>query len=331
MAIKKIMKTSESVEMITKKQISEALVVQHNALIESCYSMSLNEKRLLILFISQIRRDENGNCMRKMLLSVKDFEDFFNTKITPKEMNKTIDNFFRQSVKIRTPFTDSSGYVWKSGAQFTLLTSALYGEASIQLSFNAEMMPVLEELKNNFTTYALKESTKLKSTYSIRFYEMFRQYEKIGERTFTLAEIRKMFGLENKYKDRQNLFRRVIASSVEDINKNSSMNVFCEPTKKGQKITGYKFTFHTVEASNEKKLKDFLKKVKPIFSKDEKIVVGGQAIHDIGEGEGGELLAVLKYENKPLLEMLIKNNFEFSKINALGQEILPYKKWSQNE
>ena len=310
---------------ITKTQLNRAKIAQHNAFIESCYRMSITEKRIINVFVSQLRSDGINDISNTMLIDTETFNDTFGVKDSRKEIAKAIDTLFSKTIRIRSEFIDKNGKVWNKGARFTIVSSALYNDSLIQLSFNREIMPYLEELKGSYTLYALKDSAKLSSIYSIRFYEFFKQYEKFGKREFTIEEIRDIFDLKNKYKSKQDLYRRVVELSVNDINKNTPMSVKVEPVKIRRTITGYKFTFHTILPSNKSKLEAFLKKVEPIFKRDMNIVIGGKTVYNIGKEEDGTLLAMTQYENIKLLPFLIENDFEFTKVDGNGIEIKPWK------
>lgn len=55
-------------------------------------------------------------------------------------------------------------------------------------------MPYLIELKEQFTTYYLANIMSLKSSYSIRIFELLKQYEKIGKRRIELKNLRQLVG-----------------------------------------------------------------------------------------------------------------------------------------
>ena len=57
------------------------------------------------------------------------------------------------------------------------------------------MKPFLLSLKSHFTTYDVRNILKLPSTYSVRIYELLKQYEKIGKRRFDLQELKEIIGV----------------------------------------------------------------------------------------------------------------------------------------
>ncbi len=65
----------------------------------------------------------------------------------------------------------------------------------IDVSFHPVMKPFLLSLKSHFTAYDARNILKLPSTYSIRIYELLKQYERIGQRRFDLQELKEIIGV----------------------------------------------------------------------------------------------------------------------------------------
>jgi plasmid replication initiation protein len=80
--------------------------------------------------------------------------------------------------------------------------------------------------------------------YSVRVYELLKQYETIGHRLLGFDEMKKMFELENEYPEFANFFRRVIEPSLKEINEFTDIYVHnVEKLKEGKKITAMRFHF----------------------------------------------------------------------------------------
>ena len=54
-------------------------------------------------------------------------------------------------------------------------------EGTIELSFDSKLKPYLLQLKNQFTSYRLSNILTLKSTYSIRLYELMKKWQHLGQ------------------------------------------------------------------------------------------------------------------------------------------------------
>ena len=119
----------------------------------------------------------------------------------------------------------------------------------IEVSFAPEMKPYLIQLKSQFTMYDARNILKLPSTYSIRIYELLKQYEKIGKRTFEINELKHIIGVKEEievngkkeFKDNYPLYgnfrQRVLLKAQKDLKKYTDIEFIFEPKRTGRKIT----------------------------------------------------------------------------------------------
>ena len=88
----------------------------------------------------------------------------------------------------------------------------------------------------------------MENKYSIRVYELLKQYGKIGKRNFDLVELKRILALEeNQYARIYDFERFVLKPSIEEINKYTDLNVSYEKIKKGRKVVGIKYTIDSKE------------------------------------------------------------------------------------
>ena len=85
----------------------------------------------------------------------------------------------------------------ESELQIGWLSSAEYfdGKGYVELEFSPKLKPYLLKLKEFFTKYQLKHIIRLRGSYSVRIYELLKQYAGIGERTVQLEDLRTMLGI----------------------------------------------------------------------------------------------------------------------------------------
>ena len=124
----------------------------------------------------------------------------------------------------------------------------------IDVSFHLVMKPFLLSLKSHFTTYDARNILKLPSTYSIRIYELLKQYERIGKRRFDLRELKEIIGVieeidtkgkktyEDVYPLYGNFRQRVLLKAQEDLEKYTDIRFEFKPLKKGRTIKEVLFT-----------------------------------------------------------------------------------------
>jgi plasmid replication initiation protein len=125
---------------------------------------------------------------------------------------------------------------WFSYTKYTRRTGIL------KLAFNPHLAPYLLNLNVTYTKYFVKSIRNLNSFYSIRLYEILKQYEKAGTRTVSLKTFRELLGIcIDKYKKYNHLKERIILTAQKDIEINSDISFTFEEIKKSRKIIKIKF------------------------------------------------------------------------------------------
>ncbi|MBR5866351.1 MAG: replication initiation protein [Spirochaetaceae bacterium] len=112
------------------------------------------------------------------------------------------------------------------------------GKVGIRIS--EEMIPYLYDLQARFTSYELYQILALKSTYSIRLYELLASYAFTGQQKFSIEDLKRLIQCPHKeYKD---LRRYAIEPAVKEINEFTNLVVTWEPIKNGRRVDAIKFT-----------------------------------------------------------------------------------------
>jgi len=127
--------------------------------------------------------------------------------------------------------------------QIGWVSSAKYydNEGRVELCFDPNLKPYLLALQQKFVRYQLKNTIRLKSAYSVRIYELLKQYQAIGSRSFEIEELRGFLGVpEGKLNTYSNFKLRVIEPAMAEL-KNTDISFTYEPDKTGRKVTGLTF------------------------------------------------------------------------------------------
>ena len=82
----------------------------------------------------------------------------------------------------------------------------------------------------------------MNSVYSIRIYELLKQYERIRKRKLTLEELRYFLGIEKeKYIQYGHLKNKVLLVAQKEINEKTDIQFTFNEIKTGRKVTGFEF------------------------------------------------------------------------------------------
>lgn len=226
-----------------KDSPASVVVFQHNNLVEARYSLTLQEKKIILWLTSQIQQDDKD--FKKHTLTVKDFMDLMGLTghANYTELQKITLGLMKKVLIIKEP-------EYKVTTQVSWLNSARYeeGEGFIMLSFAPEMHPFLLNLKKTFTAIKLSDLMQFKSIHAIRIYELLKQYQAIGERTLTIEEIKACCGVVGKLKTYPNLEKKLLLIAQREINSKSDIFLEFERKKSGRKITGIRFIINSNQA-----------------------------------------------------------------------------------
>lgn len=212
------------------------LIVKSNDLIEASYRLNLNEQRLILFMMSKIKKEDVE--FRTCRISVKEFAETYNLNLknTYREIKQTTKTLTEKSMTIKDK-NNQLNYI-----HISWLASASYIDGILELEFSDKLSPYLLELRDNFSKYMLGEFVTFTGVYTIRLYQMFKQYLNIGYRYYTLEEFRRILQLEKKYPKYSNLKIKVINSALDEINKSSNLRVELEEKKEGKRVIGVGFT-----------------------------------------------------------------------------------------
>ncbi|POZ49798.1 replication initiation protein [Methylovulum psychrotolerans] len=214
----------------------KTLVVQHNALVEARYKMTIEEQRVLKTIISQIHSyDEDFKLYEIRVLDLARLigvsDEYYYSRI------KSLLSKLRKSTLL---IVDENGDSVETG----WLSSITYrqGKGVVAIRFDPILKPYLLQLKSLFTSYELGNILRLRGMYSIRIYELLKQYEKISKREFSLDEFKKTLHIDSEYAQYRDLKKYVLIPSEKEVSKNTDISFSIEEKKQGRKVIG--LTFH---------------------------------------------------------------------------------------
>lgn len=220
-----------------------ATVVQSNVLVEASYRLNLEEKRVVIAAISKI--DPRRDVPDSITITAEEYAKLFDLKIDAayQQLKEAAAKLYTRTIKLNSkdsknrPVDDEMRWVYRRAIYHSR-------EGKVTLSFSPDLMPYLGQLKEQFTGYKAHNVRALKSTYSIRLYELLTQYLAAGERWITVDKFREMLDLEDKYPRFADLNRWIIEPSIKELNAKSNYEVLFRPEKKGRAVHKLWFFFN---------------------------------------------------------------------------------------
>lgn len=236
--------------MINKKQsYSSDLIVQSNDLIEAIYDsdLSATEHKILRYAASQIKK--NPDKFPRVSFGVKEFMNAAGLKGNNyhSQVIKIGDELSKKRIKIQNK--EKLGW-------FPWLSSLVYDKGVVYLAFNTEIKNLILELEGQFTKYSYQYIGDMRSGYTIRLFELLKQYANIGKRRLELDTLKKMLGVADKYPGYGQFKARVLMQAKKEMDKKDGLRFEFEEIKQGRKVTELVF-FIVMKNSNHNKQLDF--------------------------------------------------------------------------
>lgn len=241
----------------------QAQVIQSNALVEGCYYLNDVEQRLLFGMISQL--DQNAQSFTPITVKVTEIAKLcgLTAKNAYTQINEACDKLIKQAVI--TKHVDPKGKATTTRRPWFMRLDTYEGPGLLTFEFHKDLtqeLIQLAQLKYGYVSMDGQLIGKLKSSFSQRFYVLFLQYARFGQRSFTIGQIIEMFELQGKYQRKKTaktngginitmLLRRVVYPSVEEINEKTPMQVTYELQRIGRQITGIDFWITLNNAEHE--------------------------------------------------------------------------------
>ena len=223
-------------------------VVKSNSLIQAGYRLTLAEQRVLLSAIAQIGKDEQPTDQTMYSVTANALADLTGAAAQQayRDLASAAHRLYRREVRIeKGPNGDEKG---PKGNRITMTRWAqtidyVPDEGRIEMRFATDILPYLSMLQREFTTYKLRHVAEMSSTHGVRLYELLAQWRQAGERELEIDEIRRMFGVEGRYKAIKDLKKYVIEPAVRDVNECSDLTVRWGQRKAGRKIAAIQFKF----------------------------------------------------------------------------------------
>lgn len=234
------------------------LVRKSNELVEARYKFDIWETRVFTKMLTMVRRDDQDFKSYRIYLKdvVKDF-GLENNNDAYDRLRAGGMKLMSKVVKVVRPTEEGLMELNTPivvGMEHLIEPNKKVEDAKfIDISFHPKMKPFLLSLQSHFTTYDVRNILRLPSSYSIRIYELLKQYQKIGKRKFQIQELKEVIGVieeidvngKKKYKDNYPLYgnfkQRVLLKAQKDLKQYTDIHFTFDQIKRGRSVAEIQF------------------------------------------------------------------------------------------
>jgi len=225
-------------------QIERTTARKPNALIESGHKYDVYETRVLLAALAYWEEDKKHDHIYRIPLKTL-FPD-------------SGDKYQRAKVAVRGVMSRVLDISTEPGRHTYINTfesaDIFDGTGIMEIVFHKQVRPFLVEMKENgYTPLLLRYTLPIQSAYSVRIYELLRQYKDFQtHRRISLEELRLFLGIpEDTFHRPNDISERIIDRAQEHLRDNTDISFDYKPYKMGRKIGGWDFYITAQEGPQE--------------------------------------------------------------------------------
>lgn len=210
--------------------------VFQNRIIDLYKSMSLDEKRLLVL-LSPLVRTTKVKEGESVFLSAEEYARECGISLT--RAYEGLSDASERLVRRYFSYTTEDGK--KTVANWILRST--YDEGGVDVFFTNEVLTMLQvfDKLNPYTRYKKEIILKLKGDYAFEIYHIAKQNEGLGKTDIPLEDLKANLDVPKSYHDLSNLKKRVLDPSCDEISKNTDIKLSYKTVKRGRSVVAIRF------------------------------------------------------------------------------------------
>jgi plasmid replication initiation protein len=210
------------------------LIKKSNELVEGRYRFDIWESRVFTKMLSLIRMDDEDFKEYRIYLKdvVKDFG--LSHKNAYRLLKDGAKGLTKKEIRV---IRDTPEGLKEFQTHIAVGVDSFVKEGNyLDISFHPKMKPFLLQLQSQFLMYDIRNVLSIQSSFSVRIYELLKQYEGIGKRKFTIQELKEMLDVQDKYPLYANFKQRVILKAQEDLENSTDIRFTFEEIKVAKRI-----------------------------------------------------------------------------------------------
>lgn len=221
-------------EVVANGNSGRQLVVRKaNKIVEAKYRLNLREQKFILYMVSML--DTRDSDFRYQRVKISDFESVLNLD------GKKWGSIYQVVKEITQSLNDKPLTISKENGKKLIINWIASAEIEpgsgvIEFEFSDKLRPYLLQLKEHFTQYELKNILQLKSSFSIRMYEILKAHEYRRKVTFEVEELKQLLGVDDKYDVYYDFKKRVLKTAQKELKEKSDISFKFKEKRQQRKI-----------------------------------------------------------------------------------------------
>jgi len=225
-------------------------VKKADVIVKSRYKLNPLPLKFITTLITGLKRGDDIN--EEYVFKVKDFKEL--TGLKRKDLYWAVKEALKELLEKPLHIPTDDGFFmcnWVSGGNY------IESQGEVRCMIYPKLRPYLLEAQKKFLKYRLENILSLRSSYSIRMYEilkdwlnMYSKYNKKAEKIITLKEFREMLEIPRSYRF-NNIKVQILNKAKTELSEHTDIIFDYEEIKTGRKVTHLHFIIRPNPAKME--------------------------------------------------------------------------------
>jgi plasmid replication initiation protein len=216
---------------------------QDYQLVNAKYKLSTTEIKFILLSLTQIKKEDTE--FQEYEIKVSELEAYLQA-----EQNETrLKQFAKKMMSKPLEVPTGDGWIianWFADVEY------IRGQAKFKVSFSKKLKPYLLDLQKRFVHYNLRYILPLTSSYSVRIYQMLKEYEKLKIRYIKVDELMELLQVPKSYKIYNRFKEKVLEIAEKELAEHTDIFFTLEEEKEGKRVDRLIFRIHPNTHKKEK-------------------------------------------------------------------------------
>lgn len=218
------------------------ILMKNNILIKARYHLTSIQSNVLIVILYELQKDAK----RGMSCTIhrKDFLNIIssNDKKTINGVKQLLNELMQETIFFKEIKENGKNAIW---GKYNLISGFEYDDETEEFTIACSERVydlLVSYLEIGYTPVNVENYLSLKNSYSKRMYDLLRLWSGTKSKiNYTIDELKELLMLENKYDKYSDFKRKVIESSVRELNDTKMFEISFKENKSGRKITNIDF------------------------------------------------------------------------------------------
>lgn len=209
-------------------------VTQDFTLVNAKYKLNTSEMKFILTALTQID-STNDVAFQEYTIKLSDLEH----KLQAEQNHTTLKQFAKKLMSKPLEVPINGGF-----EVYNWFSKIKYQNGVFTVRIDEDLKPYLLELKERFVAYNLKHILPLTSTYSVRIYQLLKEYEKLKIRYMGVEELMEILQVPKSYKVYADFNRKVLQVAERELKEHTDIYFTYEEEKEGRKVARIVFKIY---------------------------------------------------------------------------------------